>query len=472
MSNIKIGWATQDITPIGPASLFGQYYERISTYVESPLTATAMAIESAGGNGEKEQAIMVSMDLLCSTQSLQDELKQLLYSQLPDFDTDKLFLNATHTHSAPNPAEPEYRKLLLDRLGKVVVEAWSKRLEAGISEALGYAVVAHNRRVQYADGKTEMYGSTQREDFIGLEGPTDSAVNMLFCWNKQKELTGVIVNVPCPAQVTEAKYYVSADYWSEVRKQLKLAFGKEIFILAQCGAAGDLAPRDLPRQDKPDQVNMWEQEGCVEIAARLVPCITQGYSEAKNNIQYQVEFKHTVKRITIPTRQVSEAEYKEALAVSAEIHAKEPGDVNSPDTAWNRFVQEVKANEKTLKYGPWDNKNSDYGIVRKKDAVIEQYLNRDNNMVYNMELHVLRLGNIALASNSFELFLDFGLHIIGRSSAKQTFIVQLSCDYCDYLATERALQGGGYSAMANPVGADGGWTLVKKTVAAINQLWD
>ena len=63
-SGLLIGWAMEDITPDGPAILFGQYYDRLSTYVHSPLKVTACAIESLDKNGNKEQAVMLSADLL------------------------------------------------------------------------------------------------------------------------------------------------------------------------------------------------------------------------------------------------------------------------------------------------------------------------------------------------------------------------------------------------------------------------
>ena len=470
---LLIGWAIEDITPDGPASLYGQYYERISEYVESPLKVTACALESINENGVKEQAIMISMDLLCPLKALQDKLKNEVKSLIPDFDVRKLFLNATHTHSAPYPdVESEYGKLLLQRLIQVVVLAWSQRMPAGVSSAYGYAVVGHNRRVQYADGTTEMYGDTVRTDFIGLEASVDSGVGMLYCWDADENLTGIIINVACPAQVTESKYYVSADYWSEVRKQLKNNYTKDIFVLAQCGAAGDISPRDLPKKYKAGEPNMWDVPGIIEIGKRLVKTIEDFYPVAKSKIETTINFKHTVKDIEIPTRKVSEKEYSEALKIATEIHSREPKDNKSPDTAWNRFLKEVKENEKKMQYGPWDNKNSDYGIVRKKDAVIEQYKNQAGNLFYNMELHVIRLGEVAIASNSFELFVDYGFRITARSNAGLTFIVQLSCDYCDYLATEKALRGGGYSAMANPVGADGGEVLVNETVDLINAMWE
>ena len=56
MSKISIGWAENSIVPENKkVSLAGQFYERISEYVESDITATAMAIEADG-----EQAIFVS----------------------------------------------------------------------------------------------------------------------------------------------------------------------------------------------------------------------------------------------------------------------------------------------------------------------------------------------------------------------------------------------------------------------------
>lgn len=467
-NNIRIGWATADITPTGPASLFGQYYERISTYVESPLTITVCAIES-----DKEQAIMVSMDLLCSTTALQDILRKVLAPLLPEFDLKKLFLFATHTHSAPEPAEgTAYTQMLLDKISIAVVEAWNTRKPAGISHSLGYAVVGHNRRVQYANGTTEMYGATDRADFVGIEGASDSSVDMLFCWDADEQLTGIVLNVPCPSQVTESKYYVSADYWSEVRKQLKDRISEKIYLLPQCGAAGDISPRDLPRGYRAGEPNMWDVAGMVEIGKRLASAVEEKYKEAKQNICTTPVFKHRIVDLNIPLRTVSKQEYEESLAIVNEINSREPEDKNSPDTAWNRFLAEMKANEKIQDFGPWDNKNTDYGIIRKKEIAVKQYLEQDQAACYKAELHIIRLGDIAIASNPFELFVDYGFAIKGRSKAPQTFVVQLSCDYADYLPTERALAGGGYSAMATMIGHDGGALLVDETIKEINKLWE
>ena len=89
-----------------------------------------------------------------------------------------------------------------------------------------------------------------------------------------------------------------------------------------------------------------------------------------------------------------------------------------------------------------------------------------------MELHVLRIGDIAICTNSFELFTDYGIRMKARSKAIQTFVVQL-VGPGTYLPTEKAIRGGHYSAVVHSslVGPEGGNVLVDHTVNAINSLW-
>jgi len=111
--------------------------------------------------------------------------------------------------------------------------------------------------------------------------------------------------------------------------------------------------------------------------------------------------------------------------------------------------------------------------MRAQQIVMERYEQQTDDLKYNMELHVIRLGDIAIATNPFELFLDYGYRIKGRSKALQTFIVQLSCDSGLYLPTVKAVAGGSYSAtvQSNLVGPEGGQVLVNETVRLIDEMW-
>ena len=59
-----------------------------------------------------------------------------------------------------------------------------------------------------------------------------------------------------------------------------------------------------------------------------------------------------------------------------------------------------------------------------------------------VEIHVIRLADIALMTNPFELFLDYGNQIRARSLAAQRFLVQLACGSEGYLPTAKAERGG------------------------------
>jgi hypothetical protein len=89
-----------------------------------------------------------------------------------------------------------------------------------------------------------------------------------------------------------------------------------------------------------------------------------------------------------------------------------------------------------------------------------------------MELHVIRIGDIAIATNPFELFTDYAIQMKARSPAVQTFVIQLAGPGT-YLPSGRAAQGGGYSAIAesNEVGPEGGQVLVEQTLQEMNALW-
>ncbi len=108
-----------------------------------------------------------------------------------------------------------------------------------------------------------------------------------------------------------------------------------------------------------------------------------------------------------------------------------------------------------------------YGVVQRYEQ-----LQKDPGATYPVEIHVVRLGDLVVCSNPFELYCEYGIRIKARSPATQTFIVQMS-GFGSYLPTERAQAAGHYSAIpqSNIIGPEGGQMLVDKTVEIINELW-
>ncbi|MBE0535058.1 MAG: hypothetical protein IH624_05255, partial [Phycisphaerae bacterium] len=89
-----------------------------------------------------------------------------------------------------------------------------------------------------------------------------------------------------------------------------------------------------------------------------------------------------------------------------------------------------------------------------------------------VEIHAIRLGDVVIATNPFELFIDYGMRMKARSPAVLTFVVQIACHNLGYLPTAEAVAGGGYSAEKFAVGPEGGQRLVEETLRLINGLWN
>ena len=95
---------------------------------------------------------------------------------------------------------------------------------------------------------------------------------------------------------------------------------------------------------------------------------------------------------------------------------------------------------------------------------------QQNVNTFTEEIHVIRFDDITIATNPFELFLDYGNQIRARSKAKQTFLIQLACGCGGYLPTEKAEKGSHYSAYVSSgtTGHVGGEILVRETLEKIN----
>lgn len=451
---LLVGAATISITPDKPVALQGQMHTRISTAIESPIIAAALALERRRGAQGGDQAVFVACDLTVLRGGIIEKVREHVKGRLPDVDVSKLIFSATHTHSAPVMVEgayeipkdgvmqpTEYFEFLLGRLSDVIVQAWQARKPGRVGWGLGHAVVAQNRRAVYADGHAEMYGNTNRPEFRGIEGYEDHGIHGIFFWDHDQKLLATAVNVACTAQEVENNLAVSADFWHDVRKLLQARHGEGLVTLGWIGAAGDQSPHLLVR--KAAEERMQKLRGLTrmeEIARRLDRAWEEAYEAGQHDQHAEVVFAHRVQTIELPVRVVTAEECAQAQA-QAEKLSKDP-------------------RESTL--------------MRWHQRVVERYEQQQagQEKPYLMELHVVRLGDVAIATNDFELYTDYGVALQARSPATQTVVIQLAGGG-SYLPTERAVRGGGYGAIpqSNRVGPPGGQVLIDRTVELIDSLW-
>jgi hypothetical protein len=448
------GAATVDITPDKPVALDGQRNVRIASETRSRLYATVLALESRQ-EGKADMAIMVACDLVAIREGITDEVRAKVAPRLPGFDVKKLFLSATHTHTAPVTIEGrynlpetglmqpgEYADWMIERIAGAIVEAWEKRRPAKVGWAQSQAVIAQNRRVTYANGSATMYGNVKTPEFRGLEGYEDHNVDVLFFWDMDDKLLATAVNVPCPSQEVGSSSYIHADFWDPVRARLHEKHGKELHILPWTGAAGDHTSRLMVGSAADERMRKLRGDlsRMDELARRIVLAWEDALMCAERDKRSDPAFAHQVRDIDLPWRQVTILEKAAAMTEAAE-YAKDP------KQKWNQ---------------------------RWHQSVVDRFEAQKNGTAgsFTMELHALRIGDVAVTTNEFELFTDYAVQMKARSPSIQTFVIQLTGS-AGYLPTVRAVKGGGYSAViqSSRVGPEGGQVLVEQTIDALRSLW-
>ena len=107
-------------------------------------------------------------------------------------------------------------------------------------------------------------------------------------------------------------------------------------------------------------------------------------------------------------------------------------------------------------------------------GLIKRYREQQFKEVVPIEYHVIRFGDVAFATNPYELFPDYGNRIKARSKAAQTFVVQLCCGAGSYLPTEKAEKAGHYSAYisSGQVGHEGGDLYTRRSINEINEMFE
>ena len=494
MSGIRFGWSEVSLVPDRPISLAGEFFERVTDEVETPITVTTLAVEENG-----EQAFFCSADLEGIGRNLIERVRDRVARENQKIQTDKILLHAVHIHNSYlyetseggvrayeggtlgvirdfMPADCKYipqttstdcigpreaLEILVERIAKSVLEAYDNLEEGGFAQGFGRVAVGMNRRATYSDGSARMWGDVDRATFVALEGGSDSGMELLYIFDKNRKMTGIVANIACPAQIMEQRSVISSDYWGKVKILLRRQHGEDFKLLGLVSPAGDLCPRDLIRWVEPEtpikdpnvtRINpkerfadpsMFDVKGTWKAGRRIFNEIETEMEEI-GEIFTEGVFSHTVRTLRLPLRRVTDAEAAEAA----------------------RVLRDALKDRKELDY-------KDSAELYVFAGTLKRCESQEKFETVETEVHAIRLGRVAFVSCPFELFLDFGNQIRARSAATQTFEIQLCCGALGYLPTEKAEKGGHYSAYISSgyVGHEGGDILVRESLDMIDELF-
>ena len=495
-AGLRIGWASADITPKQPIVMSGGRRARISTGVMSPIGVTALVLESVDKDGKTVELVaQAAIEVSSLREDVMRFILEKMGERIPEIAPEKLIVFATHTHAAPDsrpapvlakklaalgievapawtwwgmdlgvtPTPRDYAELVTERVVDAVEQALANRKPGGVSFGLGHAVAGHNRLARYDSGRSQMYGKTNRADFDHIEGYEDHSVGLLFTYDAGGELTGVVVNIACSAQVNEGGTLISADYWHETRNELRKRLGASLYVLPQIAAAGDQSPHLLwnkaaeKRMQKITGRNQRE-----EIAVRIADAVSSVLPYMKDHIDCSPVLAHRLEQVALTRRRITEQDFDRARKNFDRLLAQ-----------YLKMRQEIEEKPELKQKARWYNDITPiyWDMRRVYRRVIAAY--ELQQVKVSVPVHVVRIGDLAIATSPFELYLDYGMRIKARSKAVQTFTIELANGCCGYLPTERSVAGGAYGAIpeSNEVGPEGGQELVERTLQLIDSLW-
>ena len=245
---IEIGVSRIDITPDHPVRLTG-YGARKNVYdsVEQRLWAKALVLGQKG----KPTMVWITLDLVGFQGLFADALYARLVQKIGLKDRAQLVLSASHTHNGPETGvlvnisgetvPPNqladiklYSDALLEKLEKLVVDAFSTRAQGKLSWALDNVNFAINRRV-LEGGKWKDFGETP-------DGPVDHDLPVLRATDSDGKLIALLINYACHGTTLMPEHnFVHGDWMGATQEMIEKKYPGAIAMVA-IGCAGDANP--------------------------------------------------------------------------------------------------------------------------------------------------------------------------------------------------------------------------------------
>ncbi len=412
----RAGAYAQDITPTKfPISVNGGFSDIKAKSAHDRLHARCLVLD----DGTTKVAIvvvdscMIPRDLIAAARAIAEKQTKILAKNI--------LISATHTHTAPTLAptfqsnpDPDYRKFLVEKIATGIEKANTALAPAKVAWAVGQEPKQlFNRRWKMNDGvlNTDPFGGTrdlvrmnpprQSADLLEPAGPVDPAVTVLSVQSLEGKPLALFANY--------SLHYVgdlpplSADYFgvfADVISQ-KLGAGPPFMGMLSNGTSGDV--NNINFKEPAPKLNPGERSRLVADA--VADAAIKGL--AKKDYHSQVRLGSYALELRLPVRKPNATELQRAQA----ILSKAQGRVL-------KTSEEVYANETT-------------SLAKYPDTV-------------EIELQLIRVGELAIVAIPCEVFTEIGLEIKKLSPFTPTCVVSLANGYNGYLPTPAQHTLGGY----------------------------
>ncbi|MGB2714838.1 MAG: neutral/alkaline non-lysosomal ceramidase N-terminal domain-containing protein [Vicinamibacterales bacterium] len=419
------GAATSNITPPLGEPIVGNWTPVPATYVHDELHARCLVLD----DGEIRIAIVVA-DNVGIPRRVLDEAKRQIH-KLTNIPVERVLISSTHTHSATtarssadrdNPAAPftDYQKFLAGRIADGVRRAIANLEPARIGWGSGgLAEQVFNRRWFMKPGPhlRNPFGGTDQvmmnppvgsPDLLKPAGPTDPEISFLSVQSESGRPISLLANYSLHYVGGVPNGHVSADYFAAFARKLS-----------------ELLERD-------------------SHAPPLVAMLSNGTSGNINNI----DFRGGQKRLA-PYARMELVANQVAAEVFRAMQGIDYRDSASLKIAQRELTLETRRGE-AQKLAGWAHdvlaRPESERPNHPRERIYAQRILQMLEMPPRIEvpLQALRIGDLAVVTIPFEVFVEMGLELKSKSPFPDTFVVSLANGAYGYLPTAAHHQLGGY----------------------------
>jgi len=244
-AEIAVGVAKVEVTPTHPVNLAG-YGSRTEEFdgAYSPLWVRAMAI------GDENPVVVAAVDNCGVPSDVADEVRRKIKAE-GSFDSSRLVVSSTHTHSAPTlegyapilwegrdtedqrAHVKQYTEWLVDRIAEAATAAVRDRKPAELSWGQGRVGFGGNRRAM-KDGAWVGFGFAER-------APVDHSLPVMFA-RRDGQIVAVWTNYACHCTTAGTVNHVGGDWAGFAAAEIEQEIpGASAVVTVGCGA--DVGPQ-------------------------------------------------------------------------------------------------------------------------------------------------------------------------------------------------------------------------------------
>lgn len=424
---LQAGAATSNITPALGGSIVGNWAPAPATHIHDELHARCLVLESGG-----TRVAMVVVDSLGVPRHVLDFAKRLAHEHT-GIPVEHILISATHTHSATTalgavwsparyevaPALDEYQRFLATRIADGIRRAVNNLQPAQIG--WGHASLADevfNRRWFMKPGphlrnpfggmdQVQMNPATGSPDLIEPAGPTNPEIAFLAVRTLDGRPLAVMANYSLHYVGGVPEGHVSADYFGVFAQSLARQIGEDrgdssFVAMLSNGTSGNINNINFrggqPKLPPYQRMQLVADKVAAEVARGL----------AKVEYRDAVPLAMAQRTLSLETRRPT----SEQVTWAREVMAR-------PDGAPSNHPRERIYAERTL---------------QREDVPAH----------VEVLLQAVRIGDLAIATLPFEVFVEIGLELKEKSPFGQTFTVSLANGSEGYLPTPEHHALGGY----------------------------